>query len=103
MQTMADELSDEGYDISVVIVNKTGAESSAANLANTCEFPVLQDVSSVDAWALHEGGKDDFIIYDAEGNVSAFLEYGGGMNTSLGSSAGYSNVKNAVIDAFGGE
>ena len=100
MQNMADELDGEGYDVSVIIVNKTGAESSAASLANTCEFPVLQDVSGVDAWGLHEGGKDDFIIYDADGELSAFLPYGGGVNTSLGSATGYANVKNAILDAF---
>ena len=100
MQTMADELATEGYEINVVVVNKIGAESTAASLASNCEFPVLQDVTEVNAWALHEGGKDDFYIYDANGELSAYLPYGGDVNVSLGSQAGFDNVKNAIIDSF---
>ena len=71
-----------------------------ASLASKCEFPVFQDVSDVNAWALHEGGKDDFYIFDANGELTAYLPYGGDVNVSLGSQAGFANVKNAIIDSF---
>ena len=99
MQTLADELAGEGYDVSVVVVNTINAESSVASLAATCSFPVLQDVASVGAWQMHDGGKDDIYIYKADGTLSVFLPYGGSTPTNLGSS-GYGVVKQAIIDAF---
>ena len=53
MQDMFDELINEGHEINVVIINKTAAESSVSNLTGECEFPVLQDVTEVNAWGLH--------------------------------------------------
>ena len=98
MQDMINELSTEGHDVNVVIVNKTGAESSVSSLAGKCTFPVLQDVTSVGAWNLHLGGKDDIYVYDADGKLSTYFEYGGGVNISLGSSEGYNNVKDAILE-----
>ena len=97
MQTLADELA-EGYDVNVVIVNTQNAESSVASLAAKCTFPVLQDVASVGAWQMHDGGKDDIYIYKADGTLSVYYEYGGATSINLGSS-GYA-VKQAIIDAF---
>ena len=99
MQTLADELAGEGYDINVVIVNTINAESSVSSLAAKCTFPVLQDVASVGAFQMHDGGKDDIYIYREDGTLSVFLPYGGSTPTNLGSS-GYGIVKQAIIDAF---
>ena len=99
MQNMADELSSEGHDVNVVIVNKTGAESSVTGLVNVCEFPILQDVSEVNAWSLHLGSKDDIYVYGADGKLATYFAYGGGVNISLGTTEGYNNVKDAILEA----
>ena len=73
MQEMADDFAGEGHDINVVIVNKIGAESSVTSLVNKCDFPVLQDVSEVNAWSLHLGSKDDIYVYDSEGKLATYF------------------------------
>lgn len=100
MQLLADELAAEGKEISVIIVNKIGAESTQSSLTATCTFPLMQDVTDINAWALHEGGKDDLYVYDATGTLTAFLPFSGELSINLGSSVGYENVKNAVLAAF---
>ena len=100
MQNMADELQAEGHDINVVIVNKTGAESSVTNLVNVCEFPILQDVSEVNAWSLHMGSKDDIYVYDSDGKLATYFPYGGDVNINLGTTEGFNNVKDAIQEVL---
>ena len=97
---MDDELTSEGYgdEVQFVTINQRFSSSSVANLASKCEYPVFQDTTEVDAWALHGGGKDDIFIYSG-GLLHAFLPMGGPVSISL-TGAGYANVKNAIMDAL---
>ena len=101
---MNDELVTEGYgaDVQFVTINGTGAASSVTGLTSKCDFPVFQDTSAVNAWAQHDGGKDDMYIYDKEGNLAAFLPISsfGATSTNLGTPGGYAYVKNAVLDTL---
>ena len=79
-----------------------------------CTFPLLQDVSIEteaedgpednfphNAWELHNGNKDDFFIYGPNGTLVTYLPRNSPLvSTNLSSEAGYTNVKQAVIDAY---
>ena len=91
----------EGKEIHMVSVNKIGAESTQQNMAEKCSFPLLQDVADVDAWALHQGDKDDIFIFDAEGVLVTYLPHGGDISTNLSSDDGFANVKSAIENALG--
>ncbi len=97
---MDEELTTEGYgdEVQFLIINSKGVASSVSKLVAKCDFPVFQDTSEVNAWALHGGGKDDIFIYDG-GVLATFLPMGGPVSISL-TGAGYNNVKNAIMDAL---
>ena len=100
MQDLQIELENAGHDIQVVIVNVIGASSSVSGLISKCDFPVFQDVAGVDAWAQHSGGKDDIIIYNSDGTLSTFLDFGGGTNINLGTAEGYANLQTKILEAY---
>ena len=101
---MNDELTAEGYgaDVQFVSINGTKAANSVTGLTNKCDFPVFQDTAEANAWAQHDGGKDDMYIYDKEGDLAAFLPISsfGDTSTNLGTPGGYAYVKNAVLDTL---
>lgn len=100
MEKMRLELLGEGLDVAFLAVNVTSGVDTQQNLVNVCSFPLFQDEAGVGAWALHGGAKDDLIVYAADGTLSAFLPYGGSVNTSLGTPEGYGNLKAAILDAL---
>ena len=97
---MDEELTAEGYgdEVQFVTINQRFSSSSVQNLVNKCEYPVFQDTTQVNAWALHGGGKDDIFIFNG-GLLDTFLPMGGPVSISL-TGAGYANVKNAIMDAI---
>ncbi len=97
---MKDELELEGMPINVAVINVIGAESTQLNLTTSTSYPVFQDVASVGAWALHDGGKDDIYIYGNDGLLHSFLPMGGPVSISLSTPTGYANVKNAIVAAY---
>ena len=100
MEEMQEELAGEGHDVAFLAVNKIGAESSQSGLISKCTFPLFQDTSAVGAWTAHGGGKDDIYIYDAQGQLSSYLPFGGSTSINLSTTTGYANVKNAILDAL---
>ena len=100
MQTLHTELENEGHDIETVIVNKDNADYALSGLLAKCDFPIFQDLASVAAWDQHAGGKDDIIVYNSDGTLSAFLKYGGATGTNLGTPSGYANVKAKILEAY---
>jgi len=100
MQDLQIELDDAGHDVQVVIVNVTGASSSVSGLISKCDFPVFQDVAEINAWGQHSGAKDDIIIYNSDGTLSTFLEFGGETSINLGTPDGYANIRTKILEAF---
>jgi hypothetical protein len=86
--------------VEVVGINAMDATTRQGDLAATCRFPLFQDVPEVGAWALHGGGKDDFFVYDASGQLSAYLPAIGGPNSNLSTVEGYGNLKQALLTAL---
>ena len=92
-----------GSQLQFVIINDKGASNSVSNLTNKCDFPVFQDTTAVNAWAMHAGKKDDMYIYDKQGNLAVFLpvSFSGDKPTNLGSGAGYTYVKDTITSIVG--
>lgn len=65
------------------------------NPISRCTMPVFQDTEAADVWGKHEGGKDDFYIYNTLGQLTTYMK--GGKN--LADDAGYAEVKKAIMDA----
>ena len=114
------ELLAEGYRVQVAVVNKANAadpnyQDSMIHVLDDngdltyddqnepiyrCRFPLFQDTDAINAWELHNGGKDDFFIYNTDGRVVAYLPHGGEIVTRLSSEIGYYNLKQAIIAAM---
>jgi thiol-disulfide isomerase/thioredoxin len=91
-------------------IQKTGAGDPVYR----CTFPLFQDAAfdpSLEedpenpvpnsAWELHNGNKDDFFIYGADGELIEYLPRSNPLfSTNLGTEVGYTNVKQALIDAY---
>ncbi len=90
-----------GHAVHFVTVNRADGVESQEKLIKKCAFPLLQDTDELGIWAQMDGGKDDFYVFDAEGNLHTYFEYGGDMPTNLSEAEGYDAVKDAILSALG--
>jgi hypothetical protein len=102
METMRLELAAEGFDIYVVGINKSDAVDDQQELWKRGSMTLLQDQDDIRVWDLHhQGVKDDFYIYDADGNLFDYLDaHDDARSTNLSTDEGYENVKQAILAAF---
>lgn len=100
MEKIRLELEAAGYDVQVIIVNKGDAVPFQEKLIARCAFPLLQDTEDNQVWDLMAGGKDDFYVYDASGELVHFFPFKGAVETNLSKEEGYNNLKNAILSAF---
>jgi hypothetical protein len=91
------ELTASGHEVYFLSVNKIAAESTQDKLSARCAFPLLQDTVEEGVWELHNGNKDDFYIYDRDGNLAAYLPNAGESSINLSTEAGYTHVKNSLL------
>lgn len=91
------ELQNRGRVVHLVGINKIDAESTQSALADECSFPLLQDTEAVNAWALMQGQKDDFYVYDSEGKLAVHLPAHGDISTDLSSPNGYGNLRDTLM------
>ena len=104
LQQMHYELMGQGVTVNFVIINKQAEDPLVQMLADRCNFPILQDEASVNAWGLHSGGKDDFYFYDSLGVLKHFIPSFGDIVLSSSEdppvepTSGYSNIKNTVLE-----
>jgi hypothetical protein len=94
------ELERAGQPVALVGINMIGAEANQVDLTARCNFPLLQDLALVGAWDRMGGSKDDFLVYDRQGRLFAYLPNLGGATTNLSLPEGYANVKRAVLAAL---
>lgn len=97
LQEMHDELSADGVDIDFIIIDRAADNPPIDLLVEVCNFPIFQDVESVDAWGLHEGVKDDFFFYNADGILEILIPAWGDVEMNLATEAGYRNIKSAAL------
>ncbi|MEE2960384.1 MAG: redoxin domain-containing protein [Myxococcota bacterium] len=129
MDKMWKELQAEGHRVQFVTVNKADAakeedqhqmvyvkgddgemvKGDDGKPQYRCTFPLLQDTNDAGVWALHQGSKDDFFIYHADGTLALYLPHvsgsprNGEITTRLSTDAGFSNLKNAILWVLGQE
>lgn len=106
LETMRQEL---GADVEIVILHGASADNDEDRAAllyldpaaepktARCTMPVFQDTEATDAWSQHQGGKDDFFVYTAKGELWAYLPRDAG--TDLNTPAGQKTIKDAVMAA----
>ena len=92
----------EGFSANYLSVNAVSADKEPyqQNLIDNCSYPLLQDKEEVDVWGLHEGDKDDFYIFDADGKLVIHLPFGGAVETNLSTDEGYNSLKSLIIEAI---
>ncbi len=93
---MQKELKAEGSDVAFVAINSIDAVANQGDLTSKCEFPLFQDVDTVNAWTLHGGAKDDIFVYGSDGKLAHHLKYGGPIDTNLAWPEAYAAVKAIV-------
>lgn len=99
LEQLQAELEAEGVAAQIIAVNGVSADNDDDReaLTSRCSFPVFQDTEDVDAWGQHNGGKDDFYIYDASGELHSY--YPSGAATDLHAADQYQSFKDAILDA----
>ena len=90
-------------DVQFVAINAWHAEEDQDKLIERCAFPLFQEEESELLWDLHGGKKDDFFVYDRQGNLAAYLPSGGELSTSLAEPEGQLNLKNAIMAIYSQE
>ena len=93
------ELAANRIEVNFVAVNIDSGASEQNEFTSRCSFPLFQDTQLVNAFELHQGGKDDYYIYNERGELSDFFPYRGNRESDLASPEGYANVKQAILDA----
>lgn len=95
------EMSREGVPAQIIIINGSNANSSIdrAKLVERTSWPIFQDTGYAKVMELHASGKDDMLIYNGAGKLMTVFKHAGTVNTNLDTPDGYSNVKQAILDA----
>jgi len=99
MEEMRKEFTANRIKVNFVVVNIASGESEQNEFTSRCSFPVFQDTELVDAFGLHQGGKDDYYIYNERGELTDFFPFRGERASDLASPDGYANLKQAILDA----
>jgi len=96
---MSKEFKAVGHDVAFLAVNKDDAVAQQNKLIEVCAYPLFQDTAEAGVWGRYLGKKDDIYVYGSDGTLSAYLPFGGPVNTVLSDPAGYVAVKNAILSA----
>lgn len=82
-----------------MVISKAGSESALSVLVAATSLPTFQDSGSINVWEMHQGGKDDFFVYDVDGKLSAYFMAFNEPNSDLSTEEGYGFLKEAIINA----
>ena len=96
------ELELEGEDVQFLSVNIPDGVATQGEMVTKCSYPLFQDLAEVDVWGLMNGGKDDFYIYDAGGNLARHYVWGEEPQLNLSTDEGYAILKSAIQDVVAG-
>jgi hypothetical protein len=114
LEQMRFELLLAGHDLHMLVINEKGTGEYINLLTMRTQIPILQDVSSVDAWRalshseiidgnlrITGGDKDDMYIYNPDGTLYRFLDDANTeFSLNLSTDIGYQNLKGALIEAL---
>jgi hypothetical protein len=99
------ELEVAGYQVQFVSINVSGEDGivTQERLVDRCSFPLLQDNEALDIWNRMGGKKDDFYIFDAEGNLARYFPFGSpSLSLNLSTAEGYDTIKGAILEVVDG-
>ena len=99
MEEMRKEFTANRVEVNIVAVNFASGASSQDEFTSRCSFPLFQDTDLENSFGLHQGGKDDYYIYNERGELSDYFPFSGNRESDLASPEGYANVKQAILDA----
>ena len=97
MELLQKELSTDGFEVNFVVINIHSGMDSQDEFISRCSFPLFQDTKEVDAFSKHQGGKDDFYIYNERGELTDYFPFLGERNSDLNDDEGYKNIKQSLL------
>lgn len=108
MERMRIELDVAGVPVDFVAINQVVAADAQQELVDRCAFPLFQDVTEVEAVALHRAGKDDILVYDSDGQLATYLTLSTGPapldggtpepSSNIVSPEGYDHLKRIILE-----
>ena len=99
MEQLQKELSDNKIEVNFAVINIQSGKDSQEEFISRCSFPLFQDTKEIDAFSKHQGGKDDFYIYNERGELTDYFQFLDERNSDLTDSIGYENVKRAILQS----
>lgn len=93
------ELSLQGIEPHIVGVSLSTTADFQERLTERGSIPLFQDTAEVNAWAMHNGDKDDMYIYAPDGTLDRFIDDGSN-DINLNTETGYAFVRDAIVDAW---
>ena len=97
------ELEVAGHEVAFVSINKDDGVETQEEILKHCSYPQLQDTEELALWKRLGGGKDDFYIFDAEGELQTYLRFHGSVSTTLAEPEDYQHVKDAILAVIEGQ
>jgi len=97
------ELELAGETVQFLSVNMPSGLETQSSLAEKCSYPLFQDLEEVDMWGLMNGAKDDFYIYDTQGNLARYYAWGSEPELNLSTDEGYAALKAGILGVIAGE
>ena len=97
MEQLQKDLSNDRFEVNFVVINIQSGKESQNEFISRCSFPLFQDTEEIDAFSKHQGGKDDFYIYNERGELTDHFPFLGERNSDLTDPKGYENVKQALL------
>ena len=97
MEQLQKELSTDGFEVNFAVINIHSGMDSQDEFISRCNFPLFQDTKEVDAFSKHQGGKDDFYIYNERGELTDYFPFLGERNSDLSDDEGYKNIKQSLL------
>ena len=99
MEQLRKELSTNKFEVNFAVVNIQSGKDSQDEFISRCSFPLFQDTKEINAFSKHQGGKDDFYIYNERGELTDYFPFLDERNSNLTDPKGYENVKRSLLKA----
>lgn len=97
MEQLQKELSINKFEVNFAVINIQSGKDSQDEFISRCSFPLFQDTKEIDAFSKHQGGKDDFYIYNERGELTDYFPFLDERNSDLTNPQGYENIKQSLL------
>ena len=97
LEQLQKELLTDKFEVNFVAINIQSGKDSQDEFISRCSFPLFQDTKEIDAFSKHQGGKDDYYIYNERGELTDYFPFLDERNSDLTDPQGYENVKQSLL------